>query len=316
MPTLLDVAKRNAADSVHGLLDEAARQVPEITGQVMSRGQMLTVPNVGAGRTISGIQYKTLVRTSLPTAGFRNANEGVAASASSFENRLVECFILNPRWECDKAVADANEDGAAAYIAEEAQAIVASAMMALGRQFYYGRSNGGHAKGHPGLIDSVDASLVVDATGSTANGGSSVWAVKFGPQDVQWVMGNDGSLSVSDPREESIVDGSGNRFTAYIQEMLSWVGLQAKSKFAIGRIKNLTAQAGKTLTDDMIGDLYSRFPVGKKPDAFFLSRRSLEQLRKSRTATSATGTTAPTPIEWENVPLTPTDSIMDTEAIA
>lgn len=316
MPSLLDVAKRNAADSVHGLLDEAARQVPEITGQVMSRGQMLTVPNVGAGRTISGIQYKTLVRTALPTAGFRNANEGIAASASSFENRLVECFILNPRWECDKAVADANEDGAAAYIAEEAQAIVASAMMALGRQFYYGRNSGGHAKGHPGLIDSVDASLVVDATGSTANTGSSVWAVKFGPQDVQWVMGNDGSLNVSDPREESIVDGSGNRFTAYIQEMLSWVGLQAKSKFAIGRIKNLTTQASKTLTDDMLGELYSRFPVGKKPDAFFLSRRSLEQLRRSRTATSATGTTAPTPTEWENVPLIPTDSIMDTEAIA
>jgi hypothetical protein len=316
MPSLLDVAKRNAADSVHGLLDEAARQVPEVTGQVMSRGQMLTVPNVGAGRTISGIQYKTLVRTGLPTAGFRNANEGIAASASSFENRLVECFILNPRWECDKAVADANEDGAAGYIAEEAQAIVAAAMMALGRQFYYGRNTGGHAKGHPGLIDSVDASLVVDATGSTVNGGSSVWAVKFGPQDVQWVMGNEGALTVSDPREESIVDGSNNRYTAYIQEMLSWVGLQAKSKFAIGRIKNLTAQAGKTLTDDMIGDLYSRFPVGKKPDAFFLSRRSLEQLRKSRTATSATGTTAPTPTEWENVPLIPTDSIMDSEAIA
>lgn len=316
MPSLLDVAKRNAADSVHGLLDEAARQVPEITGQVMSRGQTLTVPNVGAGRTISGIQYKTLVRTGLPTAGFRNANEGVAASASTFENRLVECFILNPRWECDKAVADANEDGAAAYIAEEAQAIVAAAMMALGKQFYYGRNTGGHAKGHPGLIDSVHADLVVDATGSTASTGSSVWAVKFGPQDVQWVMGNDGALTVSDPREESIVDGSSNRYTAYIQEMLSWVGLQAKSKFAIGRIKNLTAQAGKTLTDAMIGDLYSRFPVGKKPDAFFLSRRSLEQLRSSRTATTVTGATAPTPTEWENVPLIPTDSIMDIEAIA
>lgn len=316
LPTLLDVAKRNAADSAVGLIDEAARQVPEITGQVYSRGQMISVPNVGAARTISGSMYKTLVRTALPTVAFRSANQGVAASKSTIENRLIETFILNPRWECDKAVADRNEDGAESYIAEEADAILAAAFMHIGKQFYYGAGTNGDSKGHPGLVDMVDSTMVVDATGSTSNTGSSVWAVSFGPRKVQWVMGNNGEMAVSDVRIESIEDADGNRFTAYVQELLSHVGVQCGHKYCVGRIKNLTAQSGKTLTDAMLGSLMAKFPVGMMPDALFMSRRSLEQLRASRTATNATGQEAPTPTDYEGVPIVPTDSILDTEAIA
>lgn len=315
LPTLLDVAKRNAADPVVGLIDEAARQVPELSGQVQSRGQVITVPNVGAARTIPGMQYKTLVRTSLPTVGFRHANEGVAASKSGTELRLVECFNLNPRWECDKAVADANVDGPEAFIAEEASAIVVASLMLLGKQFYYGAGTGGDAKGHPGLIQGVDSSMVVDAGGTTADTGSSVWAVSFGPRKVQWVMGQNGSLTVDDPRIESITDGNGNRFTAYVQEMLAYPGVQIGNKFSVGRIKKLTADSGKGLTDARIGALVALFPVGYLPDVLFMSRRSLEQLRASRTATNATGAEAATPTMWENIPIMPTDSILDTEAL-
>lgn len=316
MPTLLDVAKRNASDSVVGLIDEAARQVPEISGQVQSRGQTISVPNVGAARTISGMQYKTRVRTGLPTAGFRHANEGVAASKSTTELRLVECFNLNPRWECDKVIADSNEDGPEAFIAEEAAAIVTAAFMTLGRQFYYGAGSGGDAKGHPGLIQAIDSSMVVDAGGTTADTGSSVWAVSFGPRKVQWVLGQNGSLTVDDPRIESITDSGGNRFTAYVQEMLAYPGVQVGNRYSIGRIKKLTADSGKTLTDARIGALVALFPVGYMPDVLFMSRRSLEQLRASRTATNATGQEAPTPTMWENIPIMPTDSILDTESLS
>ena len=113
-----------------------------------------------------------------------------------------------------------------------------------------------------------------------------------------------------------MVDANNNRFSAYIQEMLAHVGVRVGNKYSVGRIKNVTAQAGKTLTDAMIGSLLSKFPVGYMPDALFMSRRSLEQLRASRTATNATGTEAPTPTEAHNVPIIPTDSILDTEAIA
>jgi hypothetical protein len=315
MPTLLDIAKHNGSDAVVGLVEEAIRAVPELSGSVMYRGKTVTVPNMGAARTIKGQQYRTLIRTALPSVGFRNANQGVAASKSTYENKLVETFILNPRWECDKAVADVHEDGPEAFIALEGIGMTGAAMMALGKQFYYGRLNGGDAKGHPGIIDSVDASMVVDATGSTPDTGSSVWLVKFGPQAVQWVFGENGSLEMKDPREESITDDEGNRYTAYVQELLAYAGVQVLDKFSVARIKNLTAQTGKGLTDSLLGDALALFPVGKGPDVILGSRRSLEQLRKSRTATNATGSEAPTPTEFEGVPIVATDSILNTEAI-
>jgi len=325
MPTLLDIAKINGAlGGLGDLLDEAARPVPEVNGQYIGAdGQPKTAGMVGDARTIPGIQYRTLVRTALPTASFRDANAGATSSQSTFENRLVECFILNPRWECDKAIADACVDGPQAYIAEEANAILRAALMTLGKQFYYGReatNNGnGDAKGHPGLIDAYDSTnMVVDAGGTTASTGSSCWAVKFGPQDVSWVLGGDGKLAVDDVRIESIVDpnDSTKRFTAYVQELLAWAGLQVKSRNCIGRIKKLTADSTKGLTDARLGALVALFPTGWRPDAFFASRRSLEQLRASRTATNATGAEAPTPTSFEGIPIIPTDSILNTESLS
>jgi hypothetical protein len=318
MTTLLEMAKISAAGGVAELLDEAARPVPEITGLYALNGKLSQAPRVGDIRPIPGTQYKTLVRTALPTAGFRGANEGVLASKSVMENRLVECAILNPRWECDKAVADACVDGPEAYIAMEAVAILTAALMTLGKQFYYGTGVGGDAKGHPGLIQAHDATnMVVDAGGTTANTGSSVWGVKFGMNDVQWVMGKNGQLDVSDVRIESVVDAadSTKKFTAYVQELLSWIGLQVKTPHAVVRIKKLTEDSGKGLTDALLGQAMAKFPTGWAPDAFFCSRRSLEQLRASRTATNETGKEAPTPTDFEGVPLIPTDSILNTESL-
>lgn len=320
MPTLLDIAKINAANGLDELLDEAARPVPEVTGQYIGADGSRQQSNViGDARTIPGTQYKTLIRTGLPTAAFRDVNAGVAPSASTFENRLIEAFLMNARFECDKAIADASIDGASAYIASEAVAVLTAAFMQLGKCFYYGRGTGGDAKGHPGLIDTYDSTnMVVDAGGTTASTGSSAWAVKFGPMDVQWVLGGDGNLNVSDVRIESIVDAadSTKRYTAYVQELMAWVGLQVKSQFAIGRIKKLTEDSGKKLTDALLGSLVAKFPTGWRPDAIFCSRRSLEQLRASRTATNATGAEAPTPTTFEGIPIIPTDSILNTESLS
>jgi hypothetical protein len=300
MPTLLDIAKANGSDGVVGLIDEATKAHPELT--------------LVAARTIKGLNYKTLVRTANPTVGFRNANEGTAATKGTYENRLVETYILNPRWECDKAVADRYEDGPEAYIALEASAILEAAMQTLASQFYYG--TGADAKGFPGLLAAYDATnMVVDAAGTTDSTCSSVWALRFGPINVIWVYGNGGSMELSDVAEQRILDGSQNPFTAYVQELLAYPGLQVASLWSIGRIKKLTADVGKGLTDDLIADLLSKFPVGVRPDVLLMSRRSLRQLQDSRTATNATGAPAPFPTESFGVPVAPTDAITNTETL-
>lgn len=319
MPSLLDIAKINGTDGgLAELADEVARSVPEISGMSYAGSKLVRIGNMGASRDIKGTEYRTLVRTGNPTFAFRDANAGVAASKSTFENRLVECFIANVRWTADKAVADACVDGAQAYIAEEAMAMLRAAFMGLGAQFYYGRGTGGDSKGHPGLINSLDSALTVDAGGTTDDVASSCWAVKWGPTDVQWVLGAGGQLKVDDVRIESIADpnDSTKSLTAYVQEMLAWVGVQVKSKYSVGRIKKLTTDSGKGLTDALLGSLVSKFPVGVMPDAFLCSRRSLEQLRASRTATSSTGKEADIPVDHQGIPIVPTDSILNTEKLA
>jgi hypothetical protein len=303
-PTLLDIAKANGSDAVVGLIDESTKVHPELV--------------LGAARTIKGLNYKTLVRTAVPTGNsFRAANEGVASAKGTYINRLVEAFILNPRWDCDKAIADAFEDGANAFIALEGGAILEGAMQDLCSQFYYGTGAGGSAKGFPGLLAAYDATnMLVDAGGTTATTGSSVWAVRWGPKNVQWVWGLNGQLALSDVREESVLDSGGtNKYTAYVQEILARPGVQVASLFSIARLSKVTADSGHTLTDDLLAQLLAKFPAGTQPDVLLMSRRSRAQLQNSRTATNATGAPAPFPTEAFGVPIAVSDAILNTEAL-
>ena len=312
--TLLDIVKANNGDREVGLIEESIVHVPEATGFDREYGR--TLAGVGQAKTIAGLNYKTRVRTSLPSAGFRDANEGVTAVKSTFENRLVETFILNPRWECDKAVADRDERGPGAYIAEEAQGIVQAAFLQMAKNFWYGRTSPGDSKGCPGLIDIYDATnMVVDATGTTDSTCSSVWLVKFGPQDVRWVLGQGGKVEIDEPRTETLYDASDNPFTGYVQEMLAYVGVQVGSINSVARIKKVTEDSTKTLTDKLIYQALAKFPEGVKPDVIFMTKRSREQLRASRTATTTTGAPAPIPQDVEGIPIVVTSALTNTEAL-
>lgn len=299
-PTLLDIAVSHGSEGLSGLVEEVVKAVPEL--------------QLGAARPIKGLQYKQNVRTALPGGSFRNANEGTTPQKSTFEERLFNCFIANPVWTCDKAVADIHEDGPQAYIATEGVGMTLGQMIHVGKQFYYGTGN--DAKGFPGLKAMfAGSSMTIDATGNTADTGSSVWLVKWGPQGVQWLYGNNGKLQLSDVKEIVETASDGKVLTKYHQEMLAWVGLKLASLNSVVRIKNLTAQAGKGLTDGLLADAMALFPAGYMPDAIFASRRSITQLRKSRTATTETGKEVPTPKDFDSVPLVATDSIINTEAI-
>lgn len=309
--TLMDIAIRNGSDGVAGLIDETTKAHPEV--------------RMGPARTIEGLNYKTLVRTSgFNGSTFRSANEGATVGKGTYENRLVETFILNPRWEVDKAVADSDERGATTLIADEAQAMTEKAMVDLAAQFYYGTNTtyGGNAKGFPGLIDAYDSTnMVVDAAGTTATTGSSVWLVKWGPKDVTWVWGKNGELSMPDVRTETIYDASNNPLDGYVQSLLARPGLQVGSLRSVVRIKKITADSGKTLTDSLLNQALGKFEIGVVPDVIFMTRRSLQQLQASRTATNPTGSPAPFPTEvagiaGQNIPIVLTDAISNVESLS
>ena len=313
--TLLDIAKANDNDQVVGLIEEVIQSAPEA--------------NLIPFRTIRGTTYKTLIRKGLPTVGFRAANDGIDPSKSSWENKIVETFIFSGRVEVDKMVAEAYEDGAAAWTALEAEGVMEAALQEFGKQFYYGLAN--EADGFPGLKEFAvfGASttngdpLTVDATGSTASTASSVYAVVLGERAVTGVAGRDRGFELPDFRLESITGANGKKHDGLVSELGAWLGLQIVDENSVRRIANITADSGKGLTDSLLADLLASFPVGKVPTSIMLNRRSRSQLQKSRTVVlqgSGRGrpdqpVLAPLPSEYEGIPLVVTDSIGNTDAI-
>jgi hypothetical protein len=307
--TLLDLAKLNGADPVVGLIEEVATASPEVT----------TIP----ARTIRGTSYKTVTRNSRPSVAFRQANEGTDASKSNFTERLVECFILSSRVEVDKAVARGYEDGPEALQAIEAMGVMRAALSAVGSQTIYGTT--ADAKGFVGLqsfVTNFGTELVVDAGGTTADTGSSVYAIQAGPQGIQYVYGNGTTFDLSPFREGDATDASSKRYAAFIADLTAWVGLQCVNKFAVGRLKDATEDSGKGVTDAKVAELLSKFPIGERPTHLLMNRRSAFQLQTSRTMTASTKQEAFTgilpgvPTESFGIPIIITDSIGNTEALS
>ena len=110
---------------------------------------------------------------------------------------------------------------------------------------------------------------------------------------------------------------------SYVQSLTGRVGLQVGSTRALCRIKKLTADSGKGLTDAMIFDALGRFPAGRGPTVCFMTQRSLMQLQKSRTPTTNTaikGTMAEYPrtiigVDGQEIPILVTDALLNTEAL-
>ncbi len=307
--TLLDLAKLNGADPIVGLIEEVATASPEV----------VTIP----ARTIRGTSYKTVARNSRPTVAFRQANEGTAATKSNFTERLVECFILSARVEVDKAVARGYEDGEAALQAIEAAGVMRAALSTVGSQTIYGTSSG--AKGFFGLqqlIATFGDELVLDAGGTTDNVATSVYAIKAGNTGVQYVYGNGTTFDLGAFREGDATDAAGNRFAALIADLTAWIGLQCVNKYAVGRIKDITTDNGKGVTDAKIAELLSKFPIGETPTHLLMNRRSAFQLQTSRTMTASTKQEAFTgilpgrPTESFGIPIIITDSIGNTETLS
>lgn len=263
---LLEVSKINGSDQVVGLIEEVITEVPEI--------------ELFPARTVTGTSFKTVTRTALPGVSFRAANAGVVPGKSDFKTDVIEMYIIDGQIEGDKKVFDADERGASHMLSLEATGIARSTLIELAKQIYYGTSN--DALGFPGLKEftPLAGEYTLDHGGSDADSASSVFAVKFGEQDANMLWGNNCTLTLGDWRTQQLTDTNDptKKYTGYVSDLGGWTGLQLASKWSAGRIANVTTDA--PLTVDAVLEFEELFPVSKKPDAMFMSRRSLTQLRK------------------------------------
>jgi hypothetical protein len=300
VPTLLDIAKLDAGIG-YPLIEEAVKLAPEL----------MLVP----ADTILGTTMELTVRSGLPSVRFRNANEGVPRSKSTYETRTFQTHILDHQVAVDEQIVHGSRDKGR-LLENHASGAMEAAMQYIGSQFYYGTGN--DTKGFPGLLAQCksDAAHTVDAAGAASK--TSVWFLRLGRECVEFLFGNAQTIRLNDTWElETVYDDNGNPYKAYTNWMKGRVGMRLANKNCAVRIKNLE-EAGankKNLNDSLLYSAYEKFTeFGFEPTHIFMNGRSREQLRNSRTATTTNGTPAPLPTEWEGIPIIRTASIANDEA--
>lgn len=297
--TLLDLAKRNGSDAMIGLIEEVLTFSPEF--------QSLPV------RPRKGTTYMATKRTGHATAAFRSINEGVTPSKSTYTQEVSQMYFLDTQMEVDESIVRGDDREIGDVLTDEGVGATLDSFNHLGSQIYYGESN--DAKGFTGFVANVDSTMVVNATG-TGGSTTSVWFVWENEQGVHLPIGNNGELALGEWAKQRITRDN-KSLMAYVNNLSGYIGLNIGSKYSIGRVKNITAT--KPITDALGAELWSKFPIGRKPTKCFMNRDAHYFLQASRSAVGNVKSDrrgdafSELPEYLSGVPIVVTDSITSSE---
>jgi len=312
--TLLEMTKLSGNDQAVGIIDEINTVAPELRAL--------------SGRPISGITYKAAKRTVLPHSGgdaFRRVNEGADIGSSTYDQVLAECFYLDGQLQVDEAlISSGAAEGRSAedILAEQASDALEQKVIQVGDQFYRGTT--ADAKGFAGIKSLYDSTnCEVDATGSTGSA-SSVYLVFNDIKGVHWIFGNNSGLDIGDWMKQQVTAAvGGKKQMAWVNNVKGWLGLAFGHSRTVVRIKNLTTASGKGLTDLLIAEALSKFPIAMRNQRnkikILANTVTCLQLQKSRSTVSASKTDsgilqfAPEPKESNGCEIILTDSIPNNE---
>lgn len=292
----------------------------EVSDLLRNAPVLASLPAVPAS---NGTVHKYTKETGAPVVGFRAVNDGRENKDSTDTLVTVTLQILDASFAVDIELAKSYKGGKDAYLEMELMRHLRSAYFTAESQIWYGTGTGGDSAGFAGLGDNASYNgasdtMVVNAAGTTANTGSSVWLYVVEPDNsgVAVVGGNDGNIEVEDPVIQRVAGSTTGTLPMFYTAASGYLGFQIGSANDVVRIANLTADSGKGLTDDLIAQAIEKIPAHKRANLrMAMSRRSQRQLQQSRTATTTTGSPAPFPVESHDVPIIVTDSILNTEAL-
>lgn len=309
--TLLDLTKLSGTDEAVGTIEEVNTYAPEI-------GAL-------SGRVINGITYTTRVRSALPgKPTFRGSNEGTEFVASTYEQKLAQCYYMDTQMRVDeKDVLTQLAEGRSMpdILTLEANGAVQSAFIGLGDMLYRGKTV--DANGFDGLMSLYDTTnCEVDAQGTTSGRRSRVWIVYNDPQGVHFVWGYGQGFSMNPWQRTDTVDANDKHYYAYRTNGTAWIGLGFNHTKSVVCIKNV--ESGK-FSDDVVSEALTKFPLFMRSSGklkIFMNRYAARHLQKSRSTVNTAGDKktdsgvlvyAPTPTESNGVPIIITDSILNTE---
>lgn len=300
-------------DSLFTLADMAIvndRNMADIDVSDLFQGAPL-VRILNATKASNGTVHKYYKTTQAPEVGFRAWNDGRAHDSAYREAVTLDLKILDASFTFGKDEAESYYAGAEAVLRMEAIEHMKAAYFKLEYQVINGTKNNGVATGFTGFADAKNLTgKCINATGTTAL--SSVYLIRNTINDVSLVT-NTGLLEVGETIVQRADGATTGHMPVYFTPISGWYGVQIGSEVkSLARICNLDATT-KGLTDALLYDAISSFEAGMGPTHIIMNRRSLSQLRKSRTATNATGAPAPIPTEVEGIPIIVTDAISNSE---
>lgn len=298
------------SDLVSDALDLSGKELNEV------RAAAPVISILPAVESSNGLFHKYSVLTQLPEVDFRAEYVGRDHDHSVDSIRSLELKHLDFSWNVDVAVAQAwKKGGKEALIAREGRRHVMSALFTLETQFINGTISG-KAGGFLGLanngnLDNVASDMVVNAGGT---GGSSVYLMRVSDAENCMVYKGEGmAVELGETRIQDTLDANGKHFPSYYTPAGSWFGAQYGALYSTARICNI--DASNPLTDDLIFDALERFPAGAGPNVMIMTKKTQEQLRKSRTATNVIGSPAPMVENVAGVRIVTTDAISNAESV-
>lgn len=306
--TLLDLAARSGSDTVAGLIEDVITVAPEF--------------GIIPARPKAGTTYKVTRRTGLPTAAFRDANEGLAASKSTYVQEVRSMYFLDCQLEVDEAIVKGDDRSIGDVLTDEAAGALEAALIAIGSQVWYGTS--ADAKGFVGVRSAITMGTDNVTCGGTTNT-TSAYLVWLDDRGVHLKVGNDGAIDMPAWMTQQVIkSGSGStakKCIAHVSNISSYLGLSIGSAYSCFAATGIGATLGTNgFTDAKGAALLAKVPLNRRAGLrWFMNRTAAAQLQYSRSAVGqidagAVGRSyAPMPTECQGFPITITDSIVDTE---
>jgi hypothetical protein len=293
----LDLLQFQGSSLIGGLLNGVLRVVPEYSGENPRLGNRISVP----ARNIAEKRFEMLVRTEVPRGDhFRYLNEPVGTKKAKREKREFEMFPFMGFWEADAQMLEISDDGGAALMRDDAQAILEGLVMDLGEYFYYGQTEASDKKMFPGILKQMEEKRMFSA-GGTGSKLSSIYFMWLDPglQGVAWLHGNDGGIKTTSPKYR-IKDGGGpdgnGKKPILEQSIQGWMGLQVIHSQSVLRIANIDTSSAfdkpdmTKVTDELLSSAKMRFPVHMIPNVYAFMRPEVFRLwRASKPPLTDTG---------------------------
>jgi hypothetical protein len=293
----LDLLHFQGTDMIGGMLNEVFRLVPEYSGENPMLGNRISVP----ARNIVGKRFETLVRTEVPRGDhFRYLNEPVGTKKAKREKREFEMFPFLGYWEADAQMLEFADDGGAALMRDDAQAILEGLVMDLGEYFYYGQTEA-DKKMFPGIQQQMPGDRSFDR-GGTTNALTSIYFMWLDPglKGVAWLHGNDGVIKTTPPsrrtKDGGGPDGNGKK-PIVEQSIQGWMGLQVLHKKSVLRVANVDISSAfhpepdmQIVTDGLLSAAKMHFEVHQIPNVYAFMRPEVFRLwRASKPPLTDTG---------------------------